>query len=147
MYDSSFIGNLIKFIHYLVIFVLIVGVFLPSKYLIYYIFLWPVVYFHWYFNDNKCMLTELESHFDIKYPNVNIHEEVSHYKYIEIFEGLKKINIYFDNIDSFTSYVYTIVMIFWVVSLIRLLNYYKKNIYHAWLSIKKPLTRRLVNDK
>ena len=146
MFPSKLIANVIKIIHYIIMFTLLLGVFLPSKYLIYYIFLWPAVYFHWYFNDNKCMLTELESHFDTKYPNVNIHEEVIHHKYVEIFENFKKLNIYLDNIDLFTSRVYNIVIIFWVVSFIRLLNHYKKNIYHVWLSIKKPLSVRLVSD-
>ena len=108
MFPSKLIANVIKIIHYIIMFTLLLGVFLPSKYLIYYIFLWPAVYFHWYFNDNKCMLTEIESHFDTKYPNVNIHEEVRHHKYVEIFENFKKLNIYFDNIDLFTSGVYNI---------------------------------------
>ena len=139
--------KLVKITHYLLLFVLIFGIFLPPKYLIYYLFLWPAVYFSWQFNNNRCMLTELESQFDPRHLNLNEHEEVRHYKYIEIFENLKKIDIYFDNIESFNSYVYNIIMIVWVVGVIRLINYYKKDISYVWSTIKKPLTRRILNDR
>lgn len=139
--------KLVKITHYLLLFVLIFGIFLPPKYLIYYLFLLPAVYFSWQFNNNKCMLTELESQFDQRHVNLNQHEEVRHYKYEEIFENLKKIDIYFDNIDSFNSYVYNIIMIVWVVGIIRLINYYKKDISYVWSTIKKPLTRRILNDR
>jgi hypothetical protein len=144
---QKIISLFFKISHFVLLFILIFGVFLHPKYLIYYLFLWPAIYIHWYFNDNKCMLTELESNFDDKHVNLNNHEEVRHYKYIEIFEGLKKFNIYFDSIDSFTSYLYDIIMVCWFFGLIRLLNYYKKNIYYTWVAIKKPLSMRLVNDR
>lgn len=72
------------------------------------------------------MLTELESYFDQKHVNLNNDDEVYHYKYINVLEMLKKINIYFDSADSFTSYLYNIFFICWVVGFIRFLNYYKK---------------------
>lgn len=147
MITSIFVANVIRIIHYILMLSLLFGIFLPSKYLIYYIFLWPAVYLHWYFNGNRCMLTELESNFDQKFISVNNHEEVLHHKYVEIFENLKKINIYFDNMDSFTSYFYNVVVVLWIVGIVRLLHYYKKNIFYIWTIVKKPLTRRLVNDK
>lgn len=140
-------SKLVRFTHLLLLFVLIFGVFLPNKYLIYYLFLLPAIYVHWYFNDDKCMLTELESQVDQKHVNLNNHEEVRHYKYIDIFEMLKKINIYFNSADSFTSYLYNIFFICWIVGLIRFFNYYKKNISNAWSFIKKPLQRRMITDR
>jgi hypothetical protein len=144
---ENVLREIVRFSHLLLLFVLIFGVFLPPKYLIYFLFLLPAIYIHWYFNDNKCMLTELESHFDQKYVNLNNDEEVYHYKYINILEMLKKINIYFDGADSFTSYLYNIFYICWIVGFIRFLNYYKKNIFNAWSVIKKPLQRRFLTDK
>jgi len=140
-------SKLVRIIHLLLLFTLIFGVFLPNKYLIYYLFLLPAIYVHWFFNDNKCMLTELESQFDQKHVNLNNHEEVRHYKYIDIFEILKKINIHFDSTDSFNSYLYNIFFICWVVGLIRFFNYYKKGISYIWSFIKKPLGSRLIGDK
>ena len=147
MYDSSFKSKLVKIIHYIVTFTLIFGIFLPNKYLIYYIFLWPAVYAHWFFNDNKCMLTELELHFNQKFININIDEEVNHHKHIENLEGLKKFNIYFDNIDSFTSYFYNIVVVCWVIGFIRLVVYYRKNILNFLSIIIPPLSKRVIYDK
>ena len=98
---ENVLNKIVRFSHLLLLFVLIFGVFLPSKYLIYFLFLLPAIYIHWYFNDNKCMLTELESRFDQKHVNLNNDYEVYHYKYINILEMLKKINIYFDFADYF----------------------------------------------
>jgi hypothetical protein len=144
---TDLLQKVITILHISLIVLFIIGPFLPGKYLIYYLFLWPATYIHWYFNDNKCMLTELESHFDQKYVNLNNDEEVYHYKYINILEMLKKINIYFDGADSFTSYLYNIFFICWIVGFIRFLNYYKKDIFNAWSVIKKPLQRRFLTDK
>ena len=143
---KNILSNLVRFAHFLLIIILIFGIFLPSKYLIYYLILLPGMYIHWHFNDNKCMLTELESVFDDKYTYLNNHEEMRYYKYLYVFDLLKKIKIYPGNYDFFTSYLYNIFFICWIVGLIRLLNYYKKSIFRIWSTIKKPLQRRWVND-
>jgi hypothetical protein len=93
------------------------------------------------------MLTELESHLNENHVNMNMNDEIIHYKYLTIFKNFKKIDIYFDSIDKFASHLYTIYMICWVVGLIRFLNYHKKSIYSAFLSIKKPLGKRLIHDR
>ena len=98
---ENVMNKIVRFSHLLLLFVLIFGVFLPGKYLIYFLFLLPAIYIHWYFNDNKCMLTELESHFDQKHVNLNNDDEVYHYKYINVLEMLKKINIYFCNVFNY----------------------------------------------
>jgi|LakMenEpi03Aug12_release.lakeMendotaPanAssembly.Ray.scaffolds.fasta_scaffold857175_1 hypothetical protein len=144
---DTILSKVVRYIHYAFMLVLVFGVFLPGKYLIYFLFLLPAIYIHWYFNDNRCMLTELESYFDQKHVNLNNDDEVYHYKYINVLEMLKKINIYFDSADSFTSYLYNIFFICWVVGFIRFLNYYKKDIFNTWSVIKKPLQRRFLTDK
>ena len=144
---DTILSKVVRYIHYAFMLVLVFGVFLPGKYLIYFLFLLPAIYIHWYFNDNRCMLTELESYFDQKHVNLNNDDEVYHYKYINVLEMLKKINIYFDSADFFTSYLYNIFFICWVVGFIRFLNYYKKDIFNTWSVIKKPLQRRFLTDK
>jgi len=52
--------KVLVFVHLSLVLIFIIGPFLPGKYLLYYLFLWPLVYIHWYFNDDRCMLTELE---------------------------------------------------------------------------------------
>ena len=145
--NDTILSRLVRYIHIALLFILIFGVFLPGKYLIYYLILWPAVIIHWSFNDNKCMLTELESQLNENHVNMNINDEIIHYKYLAIFKNFKKINIYFDSIDKFASYLHAIYMICWLVGFIRFLNYHKKSIYSALLSIKKPLGKRLIHDR
>jgi hypothetical protein len=139
------VNKIVKFIHILVVFILLFGVFLPSKYLIYYIFLWPAIYIHWYFNDNQCMLSEIEYNLDEKYLN-NI-KELDIYKYRSIFYLLKKCGVYFDNTDNFLNCVNSVALILWFISFVRCLVYYRKNISSIWNIIKNPLARRMINDK
>ena len=120
------------------------GIFLPAKYLIYYLFLWPFIYLHWHFNDNQCMLSELEYKLDDNFLS-NV-KEMDTYIYRSILDLFKNFGIYFDNIDNFVILSYNICMILWVISFIRCLVYYRKNISSFWSTIKKPLVRRLIND-
>ena len=46
--------------HKLLVYFMFFGCILPPKYLPLHIALWPIVYVHWQFNNNKCILTELE---------------------------------------------------------------------------------------
>ena len=36
------------------------GCFLPKQFLIYHVFLWPLIFLHWCMNDGKCILTTFE---------------------------------------------------------------------------------------
>jgi len=145
--NDTILSRLVRYIHIALLIILVIGAFLPGKYLIYYLILWPAVIIHWSFNDSNCMLTELESQLSENHFNNNIPGEIIHYKYLNIFNFLKKINIYFDSIDKFASYLHTIYMICWLVGFIRFLNYHKKSIYSALLSVKKPLGKRLIHDR
>jgi hypothetical protein len=93
--NDTILSKLVKFFHYAYMLTLIFGIFLPSKYLIYFLCLLPAIYIHWYFNNNKCMLAELESSLDNNYFNVNNHEEVRYYQINNIFNTLKKMNIFY----------------------------------------------------
>jgi hypothetical protein len=126
---------------------LIFGVLLPSKYLIYYLFLLPALYLHWYFNDNKCILSELESYFDNENSNINNQDEARYYQLETIFKMLKKINIYLYHGDLFISTLLNISIVCWIIGFIRFIIYYRKNILNIWEVIKNPLGKRVIHDK
>jgi hypothetical protein len=126
---------------------LIFGVLLPSKYIIYYLCLLPALYLHWYFNDNKCMLSELESHLDNENSNINNQDEARYYQLETIFKRLKKINIYFYDGDLFISLILNVSIICWIIGFIRFIIYYRKNILNIWSVIKHPLSKRVLHDK
>jgi len=136
------LSKILKYIHILVNVIIFFGIFLPAKYLIYYLFLCPFIYLHWQFNDNQCMLSELEYKLDDNFSS-NI-KEMNNYNYRSIKDLFKIFGIYFDNIDHFL--LIKICMILWVIAFIRYLVYYRKNISKFWSTIKKPLVRRLIND-
>jgi hypothetical protein len=126
---------------------LIFGVLLPSKYLIYYLFLLPALYLHWYFNDNKCILSELESYFDNENSNINNQDEARYYQLETIFKMLKKFNIYLYHGDLFISTLLNISIVCWIIGFIRFIIYYRKNILNIWEVIKNPLGKRVIHDK
>jgi len=45
-------------IHYSIAAFMTLGSFLPKKYLVYFIFVWPITVLHWKTNNNKCFITE-----------------------------------------------------------------------------------------
>jgi hypothetical protein len=57
---KNLIKYFIRFIHILMILFMLLGAFLPKKYLIYFIFALPLLYLHWLTNNNKCISTEIE---------------------------------------------------------------------------------------
>ena len=145
--NDTISSRLIRYFHYAFMLSLIIGVFLPSKYLIYYLCLLPAMYIHWGFNDNRCMLTELESHFDNNNLNINNHEEVRHYQFENLSKLLKIFNIDIYNSDSFISALLNISLICWVIGFIRVIIYYKKNILNIFSLIIPPLSKRVIHDK
>ena len=125
-------------------FALIFGFFIPDKYLIYYLIIWPAIYIHWLFNDDKCMLTDIENKLnDNHYNNV---DEYRYKNYNNFFKQLKKYSIYFDNIDDFTTKIYTIASILWVIGFFRLLIFYRKNISNFCKCIYKTCVQRFICD-
>ena len=51
---------IVRTIHILLIIFFFAGAFIPKKYLILFIFTWPLLYLHWQTNNNKCIFTEIE---------------------------------------------------------------------------------------
>lgn len=131
--------------HVSLFFIVTIGPFLPCKYLIYYLFLWPAIYFHWYFNDNNCMLTEIEYKTDI-----NHHNGIEQYRFYSLSNLIsvlyKKFNIYISDIDSLDKWTYYYSSILWTIGFIRLLIYYRKDIKKWWILHKTQFTIRFLCD-
>ena len=130
--------------HLFLILIFIIGPFLPGKYLIYYLFLWPLVYIHWYFNDDRCMLTELEYNTDTDF--FSSFNEYSFFSKDSIFSVFKKIDIFFDSEHSFNKSLDKIRTTLWIVAFIRAVIYYRKDIFKYWASIKKHIVTRFICD-
>jgi hypothetical protein len=135
---------LLVFLHVSLILIFVIGPFLTGKYLIYYLFLWPAIYFHWYFNDNKCMITEIEYNIDKNFFS-NI-DEYRHYSKSKFFSILNKVNIIFTNFDSFDNFLNYYRSILWIIVFIKALIYYRKDIAKDWVSIKKHIVLRFICD-
>lgn len=140
----EFLQKIITAIHVSLFIVFTIGPFLPGKYLIYYLFLWPVIYVHWYFNDDKCMLTEIEYNIDRQHYN-GINEYNFHSK-SRFFSILNKLNIFFPNFDSFNNWLDYYRSILWIVVFIRALIFYRKDIAKGWIETKKYFTSRFIYD-
>jgi hypothetical protein len=140
----EFLQKIITTLHVSLFIVFTIGPFLPGKYLIYYLFLWPAIYVHWYFNDDKCMLTEIEYNIDRQYYN-GINEYMFHSK-SGFFSILNKLNIFSPNFDSFNNWLNYYRSILWIVVFIRALIFYRKDIAKGWIEIKKHFISRFVYD-
>jgi len=134
--------KIVKITHLLLVIIFIIGPFLPGKYLIYYLFLWPAVYFHWYFNDDMCMLTEIGYNIDS-----NFYNSISEYYYYSnnsIFSLIKIINRYFTNSDTSIDTLNNLRSILWIFAFIRALIYYRKDIAKNWSIVSKHFISRFI---
>ena len=136
---NELLQKLITILHISLLFVFIVGPLLPGKYLIYYLFLWPAIYLHWYFNDGGCMLTEIEYNLDKQYYN-GLDEYIFNSK-SGFFASLGKFK--FDFLNANLNYYRTIL---WIIAFIRALIYYRKDITKDWLVVGKPFISRFIYE-
>jgi len=104
----------------------------------------PAIYIHWYFNDNKCMLTEIDYSLDKKNYN-GINEYIYHSK-SSFFSILNKLNIFFPDYDSFNNWLNYYRSILWIIVFIRAVIYYKKDIAKGWIETRKHFVARFVCD-
>lgn len=109
--------NFIIFTHILIVLFLLLGAFLPKKYLIYFLFFLPFLYIHWLTNNGKCICTQLECWIG---KNEYCLEPGVNFPLVD--RILKYFNIYItDKKTKDTVIVYTLT-IFWLIGLYR---YYK----------------------
>lgn len=136
---NELLQKLITILHISLFVVFIVGPFLPGKYLIYYLFLWPVIYLHWYFNDGVCMLTEIEYSLDKQHYN-GLDEYIFNSK-SGFFATLGKFKL--DFLNANLNYYRTIL---WIIVFIRALIYYRKDITKDWSVVRKPFISRFIYE-
>lgn len=74
------ISSFVRLIHYIIVFFIFFGFLLPDKYIKYHLFFIVILKIHWITNNDKCILTQIEQHFDnnnnnndddTKYPFMN----------------------------------------------------------------------------
>jgi hypothetical protein len=136
--------KVLVFVHLSLVLIFIIGPFLPGKYLLYYLLLWPLIYIHWYFNDDRCMLTELEYSIDTDFfGSLN---EYSFFSKDSIFSALRKINIFFNNEHSFNISLDKIRTTLWIIAFIRAVIYYRKDIVKWFSKIRKHFIFRFLCD-
>jgi len=110
--------SLVKFVHNLIILFVVLGSFLPKKYLIYFLFAWPTIFIHWQTNSNKCVLTELEFWIENKpYPANTIDTDPA-YPFIRKITG-KMFDSFSDN--QLHKFILGLFTLLWVIGLIRYL--------------------------
>ena len=131
--------KVITILHIFLIVLFIIGPFLPGKYLIYYLFLWPATYIHWYFNDDNCMLTEIEYSLDKQYHN-GLNEYIFNSKrgFFAVLGNLK-----YDLLNVNFTYYRTIL---WIVAFIRAFIYYRKDITKWWEIVRKHFVSQFICD-
>ena len=61
---KEILKTILVFIHKLIVYFMAFGFLLPHGFLLYFLLTWPLVYLHWQFNNNRCVLTELEYYLD-----------------------------------------------------------------------------------
>jgi hypothetical protein len=107
----------LKVMHLILGTFLVWGAFISKKYLIYFLFLLPVIYLHWLTNNNNCVLTELELCLDSNPNCINNGENFEILGYI-----LNYMNIDVPHKPDRQIIFCAVVSFFWVVGLYR---YYK----------------------
>jgi hypothetical protein len=119
MEGRKILARLVKIIHQLIVYFCVLGVFLPSKYLIYYIPIWPLIYLHWQFNSNKCILTELQYWLEFKSSTPTI--DLDHnFPFIRSISGNLFKNISNKNLHNF---IIRSITLLWIIGVIRYLKF------------------------
>jgi len=118
---KKFLKKVVYLIHKLFVYFLVFGAFLPEKYLFLHIIAWPLTYIHWQFNEQRCILTELEYLIDNKPfpPKVQEDDDFPFMKNIFDEIGIKIKNSELHNIIVYGN------TIFWLIGVIRYFRLYK----------------------
>jgi len=111
----NLIYKFLDILHYLIILFILFGFLLPVEYLIYFLIIWPTIYIHWKFNNNICVLTQIEY---IALGKKDIPPPVN-YDFIK--NTYKKMNL---DVSTQTALLtgMVIITIAWIVGFIRYIN-------------------------
>jgi hypothetical protein len=100
------------------------GFLLPEKYLPFHLLVWPIVYTHWQFNDDRCILTQLE----LKIKNGSAKDAPFAHDHSSDYYFMKKIladfNIELSN-NAMSYFTYSLFTIAWIISFVRYTRYRK----------------------
>ena len=109
----------IRILHFIIALYIIFGQFLLPSLNKYYIYIIPLLLYHWKTNNNNCFLSQLENYF-IKNDNIKKNQKnIGYFNYNYINKKLNRFfkinisNIYLDNISIF------ILLSLWIWSLIK----------------------------
>ena len=111
------IKYIVSFLHMLIVLFIFLGAFLPKKYLIYFIFAWPLMYLHWYTNDENCISTEIECWADKK-PYCS--EPADDFPFVT--NLLKKFNITIHEKETKKYIIEFTLTTFWLIGVYRYYN-------------------------
>lgn len=115
-----FFGNFIELIHEIFVIVMIYGFILPKPFLKYYLFLWPLTWLHWQFNNDKCFLTQMEYRFKGIKEESPISSKDHNYPFMRKLYSKFNINLSDDQIHTF---IIMKINIFWLIGVMRYLKY------------------------
>lgn len=123
MDKNKILLGLVRIIHRLIVYFIILGVFLPPKYLIFFLPVWPFIYLHWQINSNRCIMTEIEYWIESNpYPStIDLDHDYPFIRSISwnLFDNLTNGQLHKLIVGGFT--------LVWFIGLIRYYNYVKKN--------------------
>lgn len=128
--------------HKLLVYFMIFGCLLPEKYLWIHLLLWPIVYVHWQFNDEKCCLTQLELY--LKYNTSRKDAPKVEHDHGEDFYFLRKLLADFNlnlTIEQMHTGTYVVFTTSWFISFIRYL------VYKKWFENNEKLNLKEKEDK
>jgi hypothetical protein len=112
--------------HRLLVYFMSLGCFLPEKYLWLHLLLWPIVFAHWQFNDQKCCVTQLEIYLKNKKCDASPHIQDDHGNdYYFLKKLLKDFNIEMTKEDMQTG-IHVLFTTSWAISLFRFTKKYKR---------------------
>lgn len=125
MSDNSCLITLVHIFHKILVYFMVFGCLLPQKYLLPHLLLWPIVYIHWQFNDQRCCLTQLELYLKDKTKTAPTIQEDHGDDYYFLKSLLKDYDIELSK-DHMQLGIYTLFTASWLISLVRYLKYKQK---------------------
>lgn len=124
MYRKIFLRE-IQIIHKIIVYFMLFGFLLPINFVYIHSITWPIVYLHWKFNNDKCILTEMEYKLkNIEYNHIPKTSEDHDFPFMRKLFSELGINLNNQQIDKFIIKYLTIV---WIISIIIIIIHHRKN--------------------
>ena len=111
------IKYIMTIIHYFIVLFITFGAFLPKKYLIFFVFAWPILYLHWYTNNDRCFFTQIECWLD-KQPYCS--KPAAEYPFVT--KMLSYVNIEIKSKQHKKYAINAMLSFFWLIGIYRYFN-------------------------